>query len=358
MEQEQKSIILFNSEKKWGGGERWYADVADMLYHEGFKVYLCGHPKGQLYARVLHADYHIIPIKISNVSFLNPIKYIRLFVLFRKIKAYAIIINLPSDLKLAGPVSKKAGIKNRIYRRGSARAINPSLLNKWIFRKIITKIIANSKKTADTILQKEPTLFPREHIHVIYNGIHIPEITVKNKQNRKLIMGTAGRLSPEKGYDRLLRIASLLKESGEDFELHIAGEGKIKSQLEEQITHLKLEKVVKLVGFVEDMDSFFRDLDIFVLSSYYEGFGYVLIEAMARMLPCIAFDIGTTREIISHEETGFIIENDKLESFAAHMVLLMRDKAKRELFGKQGYERAKASFSITRMKKQLIKVIS
>ena len=104
--------------------------------------------------------------------------------LLRKENIGTIIINLSSDLKVAGIAAKLAGVRNIIYRRGSAIAIRDTWLNRFLYREVVTEIIANSEETARTILQNNQKLVPEEKIKVIYNGI---DLEVYDKQQRSCL---------------------------------------------------------------------------------------------------------------------------------------------------------------------------
>ena len=89
-----------------------------------------------------------------------------------------------------------------------------------------------------------------------------------------------------------------LQNKEHQFKLLIAGEGRLLHSLQKKAKKLGIEDQVEFLGFVEDMPAFFRSLDIFLLSSHYEGFGYVIAEAMASRKPVVAFDIKSSGEII------------------------------------------------------------
>ncbi len=82
--------------------------------------------------------------------------------------------NLSGDMKIASIAGKMAGVPKIIYRRGSAIPIRNSPINRYLFRRVITKIMANSKETKRTILANNQSLVPDDKIRVIYNGVYLP----------------------------------------------------------------------------------------------------------------------------------------------------------------------------------------
>lgn len=353
------NIILFNSEKDWGGGEKWYADVYRLLVKKGHQVTLFTNVNSALGNTVNQDKGNVRQWKVGNLSFLNPLKKYKLKKQFRALQADALILNLPADLKLAGTAGKKAGIKKIIYRRGSAKPIKNSFLNRWLFRHVVTDVIANSRQTKNTILHHNPNLFPAEKIKVVYNGIDekmiLPHAPVR--QQTRVVLGNAGRLSPEKGHDRLLKVAKELKKDAVPFQLLIAGTGPMEKDLKILTGRYGLKDHVHFEGFVKDFGGFLSSIDIFVLTSYYEGFGYVLIEAMAAGIPVLAFDIGTTSEIIEHGKTGFIVENNNIREMAGNISRLIGDAGLRRQMGKAGKDKVKQMFTLDTMYQNLESVL-
>lgn len=113
----------------------------------------------------------------------------------------------------------------------------------------------------------------------------------------KRILG-CGRLIPQKGFDVLIKACAALP-STLDWELVLLGEGPERKALEELAENLKVNSCIKIAGYVEDVRAWYRGADLFVLSSHWEGFPNVLVEAMACGIPVLATDCpGACREIL------------------------------------------------------------
>ena len=147
----------------------------------------------------------------------------------------------------------------------------------------------------------------------------------------------AGRLEDwhYKGFDILIKAWAKICKEHPKWTLKIAGAGT--KQQKEFILNLAQEANIKdrveLLGFQEDLKSLFNKAAIFVLSSRYEGFGLVLIEAMSQGCSCIAADYkGRQKEIITNNENGIIIEPDNIEELSNALTkLLINDKFRREV---------------------------
>ncbi len=343
MAKKEEYIFFFNSHQAWGGGERWHAETAFYLYEQKLPVVLIAQKYGSLIKR-MDCKMPIMSVCLSNLSFLNIFKYVQLVRVFRQYSVKTIVLCLPIDVKVAGVAAKIAGVKNIIYRRGSAIPIKNSWYNRFLFSKILTNVIANSEATANTILQNNNNLIPREKIAVIYNGIEVPELLEKPTKN-KIVIAAAGRLEHQKNFEALVEVAELLKSKNVDFVIKIAGKGGLEIELQTKINEHSLSDYVELVGFKSDLNKFFSEADIFALPSHWEGFGFVLAEAMAQELPLVAFNVSSNPELITNGENGFLVESGNINDFADKIEILINSAEMREQMGKNGRKRLLKDFS-------------
>ena len=163
----KKTICFFNTVSVWGGGEKWHLEMALYLKAKGHTIVMMVHPFGELSKRSLNSGLHVVPVALSNSSFLNPFKVKKVQGLFEDHKIDRVILNLPRDMKCGGLAAKRAKVKEIIYRRGSAVPIRNDFINSYLFRRVLTKILANSPATKDSLLQNNPKLVPHEKITVI-----------------------------------------------------------------------------------------------------------------------------------------------------------------------------------------------
>jgi glycosyltransferase involved in cell wall biosynthesis len=152
----------------------------------------------------------------------------------------------------------------------------------------------------------------------------------------RLVVGAVGRLSPEKGFDTLIRAADRLLRDGLDFELVIAGDGGEAANLAALIETLGRGDRIRLLGYRADPDEIFRGMDLFALSSLREGLPNVLLEAMASGLPVVATRIAGIPRLVINSENGLIVPPESVEALAEGLQRLLTDPAMRERFGRQG----------------------
>ncbi len=351
-------ICFFNTAIAWGGGEKWHFEVSAHLHAKGHPLVVFAHKKSVLLQKLTQAKIPSEPVELSNLSFLNPFTYKRLKRQLGKYPIKTIVMNLSRDLKIAGPCAKAIGVKNIIYRRGSAIPIKNSLLNRFYFGKILTAVLANSEATKQTILKKNPNLFPEAKIEVIYNGVPLTEKT-KSKSNRAqshsdpFVILNLGRLEEQKNQHFLIPLAIALRKRGLHIEILIGGEGRLRPALEQSIAAAGLEEVVRLCGFIEDPIDFIQKADVFVLPSLWEGFGYVLAEAAFCQKPVVAFNVSSNPEVVVHKKTGFLVPPNDIEAFAKAVEELYHNPKKAKKMGESGLAHVKEHFD---KEKQLLKI--
>lgn len=334
-----KKVFFLNTTRTWGGGEKWHLEHAQFLSKSGDEVQMLTQKGSELQKRASECGLNVNEFAIHNLSFLNPIKMIKMHRFLSKEKPDVLIMNFSNDLKLAGPAAKRAGIARVIYRRGSAIPIRDTLLNRFLYGSCLTDMLANSEETKRTILQNNPVLFPKEKIKVIYNGIAITESILHSKKNTIPVVGNLGRLVRQKRQDLLIQVAEILRNRGVHCKFRIGGDGELRDRLEQLVSTKNLTDYVEFVGAVADPNQFHRNVDVFALTSEWEGFGYVLAEAMLASKPLVAFKISSNPELIEDGVNGFLVEMNDLDAFADALQQLIEQEDKRVMMGENGHKR-------------------
>lgn len=161
-----------------------------------------------------------------------------------------------------------------------------------------------------------------------------------------------GRYEHQKGYDMLLKAWSLLREDLKDWQLHIYGEGGLKDEMIRQIKELSITDSVRLLPPTTEIKRAMQESSLLVLSSRYEGFGMVLLEAQTCGLPTISFDCKSgPSEIIDDGVNGYLVEESNVEQFAQRMLDVMNDENLRKKMGALAYENSQ-NFSEERIMQQ------
>lgn len=210
--------------------------------------------------------------------------------------------------------------------------------------------------------------FKKDRIDVIYNGIDFDsEIHVENKidflkkfgltyDNSKKYIGIAARFQVVKGVKYFLEAAKTVCDTNKDIVFLVAGSGDLYAEFNNYIKKNNLESNIFLLGYVNDINSFYNILDVNVLSSLSESFPYALLEGAKQKKATIATSVGGIPEMIENNVTGFLVPPENSNLLAEKMVILIEDESKREKFGKEFYNKAKNNFSALKMAETHIKI--
>lgn len=159
---------------------------------------------------------------------------------------------------------------------------------------------------------------------------------------------TVGRQVPEKGQGLIVEAMRLLRdhERIDNLRLRIYGrKGSATDDLRALVETADLEDSVAFMGFVANMDAAYREADIFVFPSYYEGMGGALIEAMAAGLPCVCSDIPVLREVIDHPNGALFFERGDARQLAERLEAISSDGALRQRLSELAKQRFVQTFT-------------
>ena len=186
---------------------------------------------------------------------------------------------------------------------------------------------------------KEQWLNEKEikNIEVIPNPLSFYPDEISSCKNKTII--SVGRLAEQKGYKELIEVWSKLFKKYPDWKLEIYGEGSLKKELQEKIDTLGMTNSLLLKGTDKRIMERYLESSIYVMTSKYEGFGMVLVEAMACGLPVVSFDCPCgPKDIIKDGEDGFLIRNRDLDEMAKKLELLIKNENQRKIMGKKAHE--------------------
>ncbi len=161
----------------------------------------------------------------------------------------------------------------------------------------------------------------------------------------RLLVGAAGRLSAEKGFDALIHAIHALQRGGLAVDLVVVGEGDERPRLEARIAELGLGDSVRLLGYRSDLPDWYEAMDVFALSSLREGLPNVLLEAMALETPVVATRIAGVPRLVRHEENGLLVEPGFVEELAEALGRVLRDAELRGRLARAGRRTVEADYS-------------
>jgi glycosyltransferase involved in cell wall biosynthesis len=213
--------------------------------------------------------------------------------------------------------------KTFVVTRHNAEAFFPKaprflsiLLSRFVLKRAfacisISNAVASFLKSAKEIPDGSDSL-------VIYYGTANQSVSKSHKPtldaHSLFRIGTVARLTTQKNIPLLLNaIGELQNYNVREFNLSIAGTGPLEKDLKRMAQQLGISQNVKWVGKIKEIEAFYRNLDLFVLTSDYEGFGLVLLEAMSQGIPIIARRVSAIPEVLGIGHPGLIDSDNPIE---------------------------------------------
>ena len=362
----KKKILIITESLIFGGGAQKFTSLISTGLSEKFNIFI-----------LTFDDYHdIYPFKgkyyslrenlglfVKVINSLRMNQLIRPIRIFKKIQSispdiiisitdftnvFTIITKLLFRIKIPLIISIR---NNPILKYKRTNRIFNILIRLLYPLRVVDKVVAVSKRI-QVILEKNYRL-KKSKLITIYNGVKIEKIRenqidiIKNYRevfyNSSLIkFVNIGRLIDAKGHKYLIEAFYKTKEEIPNSILIIIGEGPLRYKLKKLIKKKSLENDIILLGFQKNPYKFLAQSDIFVLSSLYEGFPNVLLEALANGLPVISTNCESgPYEILDGNKYGFLTDVMDSEDLAKKMISLAKNKELMAKYSKLSLERIK-----------------
>lgn len=149
----------------------------------------------------------------------------------------------------------------------------------------------------------------------------------------EILVGSLGRLDPQKGFEFLIRAAALVVKEAPNVRFAVAGDGAQKKQLEALIASLGLQEHFSLTGFRSDYGNFLAALDVYAVSSLWEGLPLALLEAMQLKKAVVATAVGGIPEVVRDHVNGILVPSQETEKLAAAILEVIRNRELRFRLG-------------------------
>lgn len=214
----------------------------------------------------------------------------------------------------------------------------------WIVQRAIRnaaeRVVVPSRSVADAATQWAGV--EQEKILVIPNAVEIEDFLGKPREPSRKRIGFIGRLDPIKRVEDLVTALSLLPS---DYTLNIFGEGGEHGQIQSEISRLGLESRAVLRGEIAGSAQALPEIDVLVLPSDAEGFGLVLIEAMAAGVPVIGTNVPGIRDVIEDDVSGLLVPPRNPRAIANAIQRILNDPLLAEKLVSGGSDRVRKNYN-------------
>jgi glycosyltransferase EpsF len=360
-----------------GGIERWLLSMLREIDRKRAVTDFCckGPGVGELapQAEALGARVYHCPLGPMHIGFLRSLARIV------KTGNYSILHNhLELYSGIGTYVGKKCGIPviTSFHNTGFSPQAIPKLPLLYNLRELYGKLSIRyalkhsalvtgcSQAVLNYINERFPNVSEREK--VLYYGVPLPpRVTEKPRrafidglglEEDQIIITHVGRFHPQKNHAGLVRIAEKVIDRDKRSQFVLVGDGPLKGNIEATVRDRNLAGNFTFLGIRGDVEAILAGSDIFFFPSHWEGFGLVVLEAMAAGLPVLASDLPVLREAVSKGETGILWPAHDEEGMAQRILELMADPGQRQIMGEAGRRRVEEHFSLQQSAKRLCEV--
>lgn len=351
-----KSFVQICLSRSWGGLEMVAGETARSMKSKGHPSFVVC-PENSPLAE--DCAKHGIPVLFMDLKKRPaPVPSLKLRRFIRDKNITDVVIHQLKDLWIVTPA---------LWKLPSVRAIGFShtfldykkkdFFHRLLYRRLDV-LVALTQRHLENLLAHLP--IEKSQLRIIPNSVDADRFHPSKKteavrerfraQESDVLIGVIGRLDPQKGQLETVEAASLLKQRGLSFKLIFVGEETKNSpglgaKLKTRIRELSLQNDVFMTGFLENPDRVTASLDIFVMPSYAETFGKVLLEAMASEVAVVATEAGGVPDILDKDREGLLIPPKDPKALADALELLIRQAGKRKDLALKARERVLREFS-------------
>lgn len=342
-----KKIYIFVLDiTRMGGTERAVINLYNILEKRGFEVYIIsisGKKKSLPYYSFDNLD-HIEYLECDSLqkTLWNEIRWLYRFfkkLCHLKLPADAILLGTGHNISLVLILfnllqgrRKKVIACEHIQLATIPKVVRLGMKFAYSYLDAIVVLSLSAKREFKTYLSKDKS------VYVIPNSLPFSSSDLSNVENKRIIM--VGRLSEEKGYERVIPIAKYLEQNHPEWRIDIFGSGPLEIELTQQFRDAGIRNVVFKGSVKKIMDEYLKS-SILMMTSYTEAMPMVILEANACGVPVIAYACSGTKAMISDGENGFLIQNNNFKDYCTKLDIMISNELLRKEMSENSYNLSK-----------------
>lgn len=334
------TILHLNTERNWRGGEAQTLMLARGLVRRGHRCLVVGQPRSPLVERAAESGLGVFPIVMRGELHLGAAR--RIGEIIRAESVSLLHYHTAHAVSLGTLATCFSGRRPAVASRRLSFPLRSRLLSRLKYSYRVDRVIAVSGAIRRHLLTQG---FDPRRVDVVHSGIELERFTgaARGRFRESLrgegagvgpgtfLIGTAGHLAGEKGFDLFIEAAALAARELPRAMFVLVGRGEKEAALRNLASRLGVQEKVLFAGFREEMPEVFEGLNLFVLPSPLgEGSPAVVKEAMAAGVPLVATDLDGMEEITEDGRHALLVPPGNAPAMARAMVLLAGDAPLRE----------------------------
>jgi glycosyltransferase involved in cell wall biosynthesis len=314
------------------------------------------------HARELGVPVHLSPTLKRDIHPADDVRAYRDLARWMRKTGWDIVHTHSSKAGILGRLAaKRAGVKvivHTVHGWGHHDHMNPAKRSLLVAlertaARCSHRIIAVSKSCRDRGLREK--IGTPEQYEVIHSGIDLERyrtvsvdvLSLKSELGIPLdapVVGTVSRMAPQKAPEDFITVAAKVRQHVPNVRFIFVGGGPDEAAFMEGVREGGLEKTVISLGYRADIPALLRVMDIFLLTSLWEGLPRVFPQAMCASLPIVATHVDGAPEAIQDGKSGFLVQPRDCDAMARHVIRLLGNKSLRDTLGEAGYCRVEPAF--------------
>lgn len=351
-----------------GGAQDNTLYTVELLNKDKYDISLSCNLNGELVSRakkVKHLKLYDVPNLRREVSIINDIRaFLYLYKLIKK-ENFTIIHTHSSKAgflgRIAAMLNKTPIVIHTIHGFAFHDYMNSFKKNIFIYLEKLSAKWTHGLVTVSNLNKKKVVdlgIAPIEKLKNIYSGIDLTLfINEKNDQFRKelnldsnhLLLGSVGRLSNQKDPITMIEAFCIVIKRFPNAHLTLVGEGELRDEILIKIDQLQLNGRVHLTGNKNDPWKIYHSLDLFIMSSIYEGLGRSITEALSCGVPVVCTSVEGVPEIVRDNETGILVPPKDPGALATGIINSLNDMDNAKRMAEEGRKFVNENFDVNKM---------
>ena len=348
-----KNIVIFTNTLKSGGAEKQAILLAKALQNN-YIIWLVVYYGDQYNQRYI--DY----LNNNNINTIylygHHLKKIIFFYNFLKKQKIDIIFSyLVTTNFLGSLVGRIVGVKYTIGGIRSSILSNKKIfLQRFIHNYINTFTIINNYKGRELLIKQG---FLAHKIKVITNCYIAIEKPIKRQDTNIITILSVGRFCEAKDYFTAIKAISILKQTEVNFKYIIIGYGELENEIRKWVKIYNVQNKVEIIINPDNLNGYYKNADIYLMTSLFEGLSNTVLEAMGFSLPLVVTNVGDNNKLVQEGKNGFLCEIGDAEYIAEKLIYLINNYEERIKFGELSYKIVSENYSFDKFQSNYINFI-
>jgi len=313
--------------------------------------------------RAAGATVHIVEMRRAPITLRNTSALATLVRLIRTVDVDIV----HGHSSIGGVLARLAAARTRrpcIYTPNGVATGPVALAVERALARLTTHHVAVSVSEAELLRKRR--IAPASSVAVIPNGIEADSMTSSPNavELRALLgvpagaplVGSVARLVPQKAPERFVQVAAVVGRARPDAHFALIGDGPLAATVDRAVASSGIAERFHRVDGIDGAEHVLDQLDVFVLTSRFEGGPYTPLEAMRAATPVVLTDVVGNRDVVENGLSGYVVAEDDVDGMAARIVGLLDDPELRRTIGDGGRKRLMTSFTVEQMCAQLAEV--